>query len=346
MQRGPGPIRVVLMAEDEGLRTLLSRSLGAAGLRVVETVSDATSATRACGALAPDVVVIDSTAKASEGFAAVQDIMAFRPTPILLLTDAPEGQGAFEALALGALDVMSRPPPGASPEHLAELATRLRLLSGVKVITHVRGRRTRKRVPDPHDGPPIVGIAASLGGPRALAVLLKGLPRDLAVPICLVQHISSGFSQGLASWLASESGLHVEEAGHGEPLVAGRVYVAPTGAHLTIGANDEIVLDRGPAIDGFRPSATAMLASLARRYGRRAIGVVLTGMGRDGAAGLAAIRAAGGRTIAQDEATSVVYGMPRAAVEAGGVERVLPLDEIAEAIVGLVRQNNRTWGSG
>lgn len=346
MQRALGPIRVLLMAEDEGLRTLLSRSLGGAGMRVVEAVAHAGAATRACGELSPDVVVVDSTVKVAEGFAAVQDIMAFRPTPILVLSDAPEGQEAFEALALGALDVMRRPDPGASPEHLAELAGRLRLLSGVQVITHVRGRRSRKRTPDPCDGAPIVGIAASLGGPRALAVLLKGLPRDLAVPICLVQHISSGFSQGLASWLASESGLPVKEAGHGEPLAAGRVYVAPTGAHLTVGARDEILLDRGPAIDGFRPSATAMLASLARRYGRRAIGVVLTGMGRDGADGLAAIRAAGGRTLAQDEATSVVYGMPRAAVEAGGVERVLALEEIAEAIVGLVRQTNRTWGSG
>ena len=343
MQRTKGPIRVLLMAEDEPLRAGLACALEAQGFRVVEAVSDAATAARACAALTPDIVVVDTAAKADEGFAAVQDIMAFRPTPILVLTDASEGQGAFEALALGALDVMRRPEKGAGSEFVADLCHRLRLLSGVRVITHVRGRRSRKRPRSALDGPPVLGIGASLGGPRALAVLLKGLPNDLPVPICVVQHISQGFSQGLASWLGSESGLKVKEAEDGEPLVASTVFIAPTGAHLTVGTGDEIVLDGGPAVDGFRPSATALFASLARRYGRRVIGVVLTGMGRDGADGLAAVRAAGGRTLAQDEATSVVYGMPRAAVEAGAVERVLPLEEIAEAITGLVRQADEAW---
>jgi two-component system chemotaxis response regulator CheB len=272
------------------------------------------------------------------GFAAVQEIMAFRPTPILVLTDSPSSPAGFQALAMGALDVMVRPCGGAPPDELVrDLASRLKLLSGVRVITHVRGRRFRKRSGGAEEGPPVVGIGASLGGPRALAVLLKGLPRDLAAPICIVQHISQGFSHGLASWLSSESGLVVREAREGDALSAGAVLVAPTGAHLAVGDRGQVVLDCGAPVDGFRPSVTALFNSLAQRYGRRAVGVVLTGMGRDGAVGLSSIRAAGGRTLAQDEATSVVYGMPRAAVEVGAVERVVAIDEMAEAVVALVR---------
>lgn len=345
MQRSNAPVRVLVVAANEEIRAQIVVALRRPGLSVVDAVGEATAAVRACRELSPDVAVVDAAAGAEAGFAAVQEIMAFRPTPILVVTDAPEGQEAFQALALGALDVMGRPNGAAAEGFGEDLAHRLRLLSGVQVITHVRGRRARKREADGVDGPPVLGIAASLGGPRALAVLLKGLPRDFPAPVLLVQHISHGFSLGLASWLASESGLSVKEAVDGERLLAGRVYVAPTGAHLMVGPNDDVALDAGPSVEGFRPSATALFASLARRYGPRVIAVVLTGMGRDGAEGLSQIRAAGGRTIAQDEATSVVYGMPRAAVEAGAIERILPLEEIAPAVVGLVRLADAAgWG--
>jgi len=341
-------IRVLIIADDADLRASLAAALASPGFVVVAQVGDADAACRSCEDLQPDICVVDAGMPLDEGFVAVQDIMAFRPTPILVLTDSTENQAAFDALALGALDVMVRPSrPGVDEGFRKDLCARLRLLSGVRVITHVRGRRQRKRPNEVlTDGPPVIGIAASLGGPRALAVLLKGLPIDLKAPIIIVQHISQGFAQGLAAWLQSESGLLVKEAEEGELLTPGKVLVAPSGFHLTVGPDEDVVLDDGPAFDGFKPSATVMFSALARRYAARAIGVVLTGMGRDGAEGLAAIRAAGGRTLAQDEATSVVYGMPRAAVEAGAVEKVLPLEELPEAVASCVRQLDASWKGG
>jgi two-component system, chemotaxis family, protein-glutamate methylesterase/glutaminase len=206
----------------------------------------------------------------------------------------------------------------------------------VRVVQHVRGKRRRR---DHSSRPaaeaelpfPLVAIAASLGGPRALAQLLGALPPKLAAPLCICQHISDGFTRGLASWLSSESGRSVREAADGETLEPGRVYVAPSGAHFKIRRPGRIELDRGAPIEGFRPSCDALLESAAS-FGRRAIGVVLTGMGRDGAFGLRAIRDAGGRTIAQDEATCVVFGMPREAILLDAAEQVLPLGIIAETL--------------
>jgi len=307
------------------------------GFAVAGAVSDASGATRQCQEAQPDIVLVDAALPGGEGFSAVQDIMAYRPTPILVLAPSVTGSEAFQALALGALDVLARPAGGRSGNFAAELTQRLRLLSGVRVIQHVRGRRRRRPDAVP-EGPPVVGIAASLGGPRALAQLFKGLPRDLPAPLCLVQHISEGFVGGLAAWLSSESGLVVREAQDGDPLVPGVVLVAPSGVHLIAGEAGKVALDDGPAVEGFKPSGTRLFRSLAERYGRRVIGVILTGMGRDGADGLQAIRAAGGHTLAQDEATATVYGMPRAAVEAGAVERVVSIDDMATALVALVSE--------
>ena len=181
-----------------------------------------------------------------------------------------------------------------------------------------------------------MAIGASLGGPRALAAILRALPASFPVPIAVVQHIADGFTEGLASWLASESRLQVLEARDGERLRAGRVLVAPTGRHLLV-ADGVARLSDAPPVDTFKPSVTPLFLSAARVYGARACGVILTGMGRDGAEGLRAIHAAGGPTLAQDEATSAVFGMPRAAIELGAVDRILPIDDIARALVELTR---------
>ena len=340
-------LRVLLVTADPQLRVVLSEALrNTAGFVVAGVVRTASDSTRKCQDLQPDVVVIDSALPADEGYTAVQDVMAYRPTPILMLAGAVGGKEAFRALAMGALDVMPRPGPD-TEVFARELLHRLKLLSGVRVIQHVRGRRNKKRDRSAApEGPPVVGIAASLGGPRALAILLKGLPRDLPAPVCVVQHISDGFVDGLTGWLASESGFSVREAVDGEPLVPGTVLIAPSGKHLIVDEGDLVCLDDSVPFDGFKPSATRMLASLAARCGPRAVGVVLTGMGRDGAEGLLAIRRAGGRTLAQDEATSTVYGMPRAAVEAGAVERVVGIEEMAAVLVSVVREVAAASGAG
>jgi len=190
--RASAALRVLLVTADSELRVELGEALRhSVGFLVAGVVRTAAEATRRCQDLQPDVVVVDAGLPADEGFTAGQDIMAFRPTPILVLAGAGGGKEAFRALAMGALDVMPRPAAGREG-FARELLHRLKLLAGVRVIQHVRGRRHKKRERAAPAGPPVVGIAASLGGPRALAILLKGLPRDLPAPVCLVPHISDG----------------------------------------------------------------------------------------------------------------------------------------------------------
>jgi two-component system chemotaxis response regulator CheB len=179
-------------------------------------------------------------------------------------------------------------------------------------------------------------IGASLGGPRALASVLKALPPTFPAPIAIVQHIADGFTEGLAGWLQQESHLEVREARDGDPLRPGRVLLAPSGSHLVLAEGVAHLSDALP-VDTFRPSVTPLFLSAASAYGGRACGVILTGMGRDGAEGLKAIKDAGGPTLAQDEATSAVFGMPKAAIDLGAVDRVLQLDDIPRALLELTR---------
>jgi two-component system chemotaxis response regulator CheB len=207
----------------------------------------------------------------------------------------------------------------------------------VKVIRHPRGLREPKQpAPRAAEKPELIVVGASLGGPRALSTILRQLPKSFPVPIAIVQHIADGFTQGLASWLDQESALEVVEAADGAPLRPGRVVLAPSGKHLVV-SRGQVHLSDAPPVDTFKPSVTPLFVSAASHYGRRACGVLLTGMGRDGAEGLKVLRDKGGTTIVQDEATSVVFGMPRAAIDLGAAERVLGLEEIARVLQELVR---------
>lgn len=283
----------------------------------------------------PDVVVVDLTT-AEEAYSGIEAVMAERPTPILVLRpNHLTVAESFRALALGALDVAER-PERPSPQFWEAISRKLILLSQVRVVQHVKGKRRKKKIATLETGEapfPLVAIAASLGGPKALSVILRMISPAFPAPICICQHISDGFTAGLAQWLASETKLRVSEATDGQPIEPGGVFIAPTGAHLLIGADYRLVLDFGPPIRGFKPSCDALLSSAARTFGRRAIGVVLTGMGRDGASGLKEIKQRGGHTIAQDEATCVVYGMPREALEIGAAEEILPIEQIALALM-------------
>jgi two-component system chemotaxis response regulator CheB len=215
------------------------------------------------------------------------------------------------------------------------LRKQLVLLAKVSVVKHPRGRRRRTstRLPAIRPAYPVVAVAASLGGPRALAELLAGLPRGFGAPIVVCQHITPGFAEDLAKWLAAETGLRVHEGTDGQPLVKGEVFIAPAHVHLHVTQGGTLRLDDGPPVGGFKPACDVLLKSVAQAFGPRAIGVVLTGMGRDGAKGLKDIRTRGGHTIAQDEESCVVFGMPKEAIAAGGVEKVLPLAQIAPQLV-------------
>lgn len=329
------PYRVLFVDEDSTRLKALAKPLFE-GDELVPCQADATfaSALDTVRKLSPDVVVVDLTAPTA--FRAIEDVMAEKPTPILVLVpQTHKDLDPFRALTMGALDVAEREEKP-SREYWRDLARKLTLLAQVRVVQHVQGKRRRQatRVESPNDPPfPVVAVASSLGGPKALSVLFRMMPKNFPAPICVCQHISDGFTEGLASWLSAESALKVVEARDGELLVPGTVYIAPTGRHLLVERGAKLKLDDGPPIGGFKPSCNALLASVAESFGKRSIGVILTGMGKDGANGMKEIRAAGGRTIAQDEASCVVYGMPREAVELGAAEIVLPLEEIAATLV-------------
>jgi two-component system chemotaxis response regulator CheB len=334
------PIRV-LVADDSALfREVLSRVVAAdPAFEVVGVAGNGFTAAALTRNLKPDVITMDLNMPDADGFSGIARIMAETPTPILVLTANREEAVGFRALSLGALDIIEKPAAETDLDDYGQvLRSRLRLLAGVKVIRHLRGLRER-RPPPPVAAAraELVVIGASLGGPRALATLLRGLPLDFPAAVAVVQHIADGFTEGLASWLAQESRLEVREARDGDVLRAGRVLVAPTGHHLVVADEGVARLSGAPPVDTFKPSVTPLFVSAARHYGRRACGVLLTGMGRDGAEGMRALKEAGATTIAQDEGTSAVFGMPRAAIDLGVVDRVLPIDDVAKLLVELAR---------
>ncbi len=338
MSGGEGPTRVLVADDSDLFREVLSRVITAdPAFEVVASAADGNEAARMAQALKPDVITMDINMPDADGFSGIARIMAETPTPILVLTATPEETVGFRALSLGALDILEKPRAEVDlDDYGATLRSRLRLLAGVRVIRHLRGLRTQRPAPArPIARSDVVVVGASLGGPRALAALLRALPAGFGAPMLVVQHIADGFSEGLASWLDQESGLSVRTARGGEELQPGLVLLAPTGRHLVVDQGRARLSD-APPVDSFKPSVTPLFLSAAEAYGPRACGVILTGMGRDGAEGLKAIKQAGGSTIAQDEASSAVFGMPRAAIETGAVDRVLPLEEIPRMLLELV----------
>jgi two-component system, chemotaxis family, protein-glutamate methylesterase/glutaminase len=291
--------------------------------------------------LRPDVIVMDIEMPQMDGYEATRRIMERVPTPIVMVS-AHSGEleaKAFEALRAGALVLLNKP---VGPDRPDSAASALRLLAAVKLMAEVKVVRRwprREAAPRPVGSPitparklRVIAIGASAGGPPTVAEILADLPSDLPCPILLVQHIAPGFAGGLAEWLSRSTPLAVKLAEPDERARAGVVYVAPDGIQMGIAGNGRIELTTELETDGFRPSASHLLRSVARSYGAAAIGVLLTGMGRDGAGGLLELRKTGGITIAQDKESSVVFGMPMEAIRLGAAEHVLPPKRIAEAI--------------
>ena len=227
-------------------------------------------------------------------------------------------------------------------EEARELVRQVKAMSRVKVVRHHEVLRAPEPlIPPPssaagHDTPAqVVAIAASTGGPAALHRILTTLPKDFPVPILVVQHMSRGFNPGFAAWLDNASPLRVKPAKDGEAVLPRTVYLGVDDHHLGVSLDRTVHLSSSPAVGGFRPSGTFLFESVAAAFGRSALAVILTGMGRDGVDGLRAIRQAGGRTIAESEATAIVYGMPAAAVNAGLADYVLPLDQVCAAVAGM-----------
>lgn len=311
---------------------------------VVGEAGDGRRAIELCEQLRPDVLTMDMMLPIMTGLAATEYIMAFCPTPIVIISSSMNRGEVFktyDAIAAGAVDVLAKPEPGAGPEWIEKFKSTLRIASRVRVVTHPRGKLTPalglpSTAPGPSSSVKLVAIGASTGGPAAVRKLLLDLPGDFGLPVLLVLHVAEPFDASMVDWLDAQTPHSVCFAREGEPVLGmpPRVVMGTGGRHMYV-ENGKIRFNSGPERHSCRPSIDVLFESLARELAPVTAAALLTGMGRDGAEGLLAIRRAGGQTIAQDEATSVIWGMPRAAVEIGAAQSVLPLDAIAGELVRL-----------
>ncbi len=338
----------VLVAEDSptARRLIVEMLTSDPGIIVVGEAKNGTEAVEMAEQLRPDLITMDVQMPELDGLEATMRIVGKTPTPIIIVSsqaNASEVELSLEATRAGALMVLPKPEGPLSPrfkEQQEQLVAMVKAMSDVKVVrrwgasTPARGIRAIA-VPAHRstERPRVVAIGASTGGPAALRDLLGALPANFPLPVLVVQHISKGFVDGLVNWLSANTRMQVRVASGTDIARGGVVYVAPDDHHLGIRTDGRIALSTAPAVGSFRPSATHLFESAASAYGGRMVAVILTGMGDDGVTGLRAVHAAGGLVVAQDEATSVVFGMPREAARAGVVTTVLPLPEIAQRLI-------------
>jgi two-component system chemotaxis response regulator CheB len=358
-------LRVLVVDDSLTIRRRFCEILSAdPELEVVGEAEDGKRAIELCKQLRPDVMTLDMVMPVMSGLTATEYIMAYTPTPILIVS-ASMNRGelfrTYDALAAGAIDVLEKPTADyIDPNWERRFVATIKLIAKIKVITHVRARLSgTERVvaavpgrsvvsPTPGRHQPqgqhygMVAIGASTGGPAAIVKVLKALPSGLRVPVIFVLHIDEPFATSFAEWLEHQTPHRVAYARDREPLesLRGQVIMAPPGRHLCVGGG-RLHLNTDPPRHSCRPSIDVLFESLAVDRGAEVLACLLTGMGRDGAAGLLAIRRAGGFTLAQDEATSVVYGMPREAVLLDAAQLVLPLDQIGPQIVEILGDSER-----
>ncbi len=338
-------IRVLVVDDSLTVRKhLVDAILADSSLEVLGEAADGQTAVQHCLRLRPDVVTLDMMLPVMSGLAATEQIMAFCPTPILIVSASTNRGGLFstyDALAAGAVDVLDKATGVEGDEAWASrLRAAIKLVARIKVITHPRARLTRSGPsvvgPRGADTGRVIALGASTGGPGAVAQVLQAIPAPCPLPILIVLHIGRPFGAALADWLDTQSSHRVSVAEEGISLAeaANRVWMAPPERHLVVrGGSLHLTLD--PERHSCRPSVDVLFESLAVEIGAGCAACLMTGMGRDGAAGLLAIRSAGGTTMAQDEATSVVYGMPREAALLGAAGRILPLGEIGGALAAI-----------
>lgn len=341
-------IRVLIVDDSAFVRRALQRMLEhVPDMEVVGTAGDGLEGIEQVKALKPDVVTLDIKMPRMSGLEALRHIMTERPVPVLLLSSLTQ-EGAditLRGLELGAMDFVDKSNAqgtmglGSLTE---ELIAKIRALAGVSHARLTPHRPTEDTIPaEPPPHPrrvEAVAIGTSTGGPTALQAIIPRLPENIRAPILVVQHMPIGFTRSLAERLNARSLVSVHEAEDGEVVVPGKVYIAPAGRHMKVRRRGtvRVYLDDEPRSALHRPSVDALMSAVAHAYGPRAMGVVLTGMGSDGVEGLKAIRGAGGVTLAESEESCVIYGMPKAAVEAKVVDRTIPLGRMADEILQAV----------
>ncbi len=359
---GNKAVRALVIDDSALMRKLITEILTRGGIEVCGTARDGEDALIKVRELSPDVLTLDVEMPRMDGVEFLKALMAEKPLPVVMVSSLTEAGAdvTVHCLALGAVECL-RKPSGAISVDIDKI--------GAEIVATVRAAATarvhqwpaapsprptaafaipqavsRPRMPVSGDFP-IVTVASSTGGPAALGLLMSALPAGLRAAVVIVQHLPVGFTRSLASRLNLLSALEVREAAEGDTLQPGVALVAPAGRHLAFTAAGRASLNDDPTLWGVRPAADIMMRSAAERFGPRVMGVVLTGMGRDGALGAKAIRQNGGLCVAQDEATCVVYGMPREADRAGGIDQTLPLDDIAPLIAAHVAALSRRYAA-
>ena len=354
-------IRVLVVDDSAVVRSIIAESIAAtAGMKVVGTAGDGKKAMEILDALRPDVITLDIQMPNMDGLATLEAILARRPTPVIMVSSLTKlgANVTLDALDRGAVDYLAKPDYGAKTRSALhdELPRKIRTAAQLDVrrILEIRHDRKQRRVEDASPKPPVkksfgpgpldlvhkcIAIGISTGGPPALASLFESL-RPPMPPIVVVQHMPASFTKPLAWRLDSLSELSIREAAHGDLLEPNQVLIAPGGKHLQVrrvGTSVKAVVRCGAPVSGHMPSADVLMKSVAETFGPNCLGVIMTGMGRDGADGCGAIRAAGGYTLGQDEASSDVYGMNKVAYVAGNIDRQFSLSEAAAVIARQVR---------
>lgn len=338
--------RVLVVDDSPLLRRVIVDMLAAeADIEVVGQGRTGEDAVRLTAELKPDVVTLDVEMPRMNGLSALKQIMQETPTAVLMVSSLTSTgtQATLEALHLGAIDCLAKPKNGALTairEVREELVAKIRVARSA-TLRQRAGLAVRPSVVAAHSDAVVV-VAASTGGPRALSTFFEGLPHGFPAPILIVQHMPAGFVGSLARRLNSLGTVPCAEAGPGDRMTPGHAFLAPSGTHMKVHADGHLEFAEGPTLHGVRPAADFLFTSAADAFGGRCVGVVMTGMGRDGAEGAKHIKSAGGTVLAEDESTCVIYGMPRAAVVTGAVDREVPIHLMAEAVAATVSAPRRS----
>lgn len=350
-----GRIRVLVVDDSAVMRKLITNLLEHdRGIEVVATAIDGQFALSKMDSIKPDVVTMDVDMPRMDGLTALQEIVARHRTPVVMLSSLTDRGAALtlRALEMGAVDFVCKPQGAARAGLMAgELLAKVKAAATGRVVQaadrgrpHAAVRSSKGAKGEASPRGKVIAIGASSGGPYALRQLLPQLPADIGAGVVIVQHMPESFTKMLARWLDEICELEVSEARSGDRVEAGRVLIGPAGVHMSVkrkGNEAEVILERGLPVNGHMPSVEVLFRSMAEQYGDQAIGVIMTGMGGDGAEGLGQMKRAGGYTLAQDRDSCAVFGMPRVAIDRGYVDEVLTLSEIAPRLTGLVGRQGR-----
>ena len=349
-------IKVLIVEDSLAMQQLLKHAISSDPmLTVVGVASDGKEALEAVKELHPDVIAMDWQMPKLDGLEATRIIMETIPTPIVIVTGSVAANDAavsFRMIEAGALAIIQQPPSVDHPDYKREtqqLTRTLKLMSEVKLVKRMARTSKEQETAKPSIGKffraesdiQIVAIGASTGGPNVLQKILSGLPKDIPVPLFIVQHISKGFTAGLVEWLQNTTNFPLHIASHGVYPLPGHGYVAPDDFHMGIERGPKIVLNHKGLENGMRPSVAYLFRSVAQNFGSNAVGILLTGMGRDGADELKIMKEKGAVTFVQDEESSIIYGMPGEAIKLNAATYILSPEEITVALTALIKKNER-----